>query len=193
MSTSYPPDVNSHDRCFQAYAIFRCSSASMYYTECKPKNKNRGGLGTRLRCCVLINFWFYDRPSTVLILGTNAGVDIHVGTRLKWGTRGTMVVLGVNDNQYSVNKPLLQTNQCCWGSHLYPDQVQVTLFAWSYAEIYIHLFVHSQSLSIVITEWVDDSDSQSENKRRGKALINDPKDTKIKQTGNALCSQWLQS
>ena len=32
------------------------------------RTKNRGGLGTRLRCCVLIDFWFYDRPSTVLMI-----------------------------------------------------------------------------------------------------------------------------
>ena len=40
------------------------------------------------------------------------------------------------------------------------------------------MYVHSQQLSIAITEWVDDSDSQSENKLRGKP--NEPKDTKIK-------------
>jgi len=40
--------------------------------------------------------------------------------------------------------------------------VQVTLFAWSYAEIYF--YVHSQPLSIGTVELVDDSNSQSENK-----------------------------
>ena len=58
-------------------------------------------------------------------------------------------------------------------------QVQVTLLAWSYAEIYIHLYVHCQLLSIAITEWVDDSNSQSENKPHRKSL-NEPQNTKIK-------------
>ena len=41
----------SHDRCSQAFPVFfLCSSASVYYTERKPKSKkkNGGGLGTRL-------------------------------------------------------------------------------------------------------------------------------------------------
>ena len=37
------------DECSQAFPDFCCSSTSVYYTERKPKNKNRGGLGTRLR------------------------------------------------------------------------------------------------------------------------------------------------
>jgi len=48
-------------------------------------------------------------------------------------------------------------------------QVQVTLFAWSYVEIYI-FYVHSQPLSIAIIEWVNDSDNQFENKPCGKSL-----------------------
>ena len=39
---------HSCDRCFQAFPVFDRSSASMYYCKCKPNNKNRGGLGTKL-------------------------------------------------------------------------------------------------------------------------------------------------
>ena len=44
-------------------------------------------------------------------------------------------------------------------------QVRVTLFAWSYAEmyIYIYMYVHSQPLRIGTVELVDNSNSQSEN------------------------------
>ena len=42
-------------------------------------------------------------------------------------------------------------------------QVQVTLFAWSYAKKKKN-YVHSQPLSIGTVELVDNSDSQSENK-----------------------------
>ena len=39
----------SHDRCSQAFSVFCSSSASVYYTEHKPKNKKNGeGLRTRL-------------------------------------------------------------------------------------------------------------------------------------------------
>ena len=38
-------------------------------------------------------------------------------------------------------------------------EVQVTLFGWGYAK-YKFFYVHSQLLSIVITEWVNNSDSQ---------------------------------
>ena len=44
----------SHGKCSQAFPVFRRSSASVYYSERKPKNKNRGGLGTRLTTCGLI-------------------------------------------------------------------------------------------------------------------------------------------
>ena len=37
---------HSRDRCSQAFPVFR--AASVHYTERKPKNKNGGGLGTRL-------------------------------------------------------------------------------------------------------------------------------------------------
>ena len=36
---------HSCDRCSQAFPVFRRSSASMYYTERKPKNKKRGRPG----------------------------------------------------------------------------------------------------------------------------------------------------
>ena len=35
--------------------VFRCSSASVYYTECRPKNKNGEGLGTRLAVVCIRN------------------------------------------------------------------------------------------------------------------------------------------
>jgi len=44
---------------------------------------------------------------------------------------------------------------------------------------YIYFYVDSQSLNIVITEWVDDSDSQSENEPVQRSP-NKPKETKIK-------------
>ena len=72
-------------------------------------------------------------------------------------------------------------------------QVQVTLFAWSYAEIYI-FYVHSQPLSIGTFELVDDSDSQSENKPARRSP-NEPRDEN--QTGGNVLWQsvlrWLQS
>ena len=39
---------HSRDECSQAFPVFCHSSASVYYTECELKNKNRGGLGTWL-------------------------------------------------------------------------------------------------------------------------------------------------
>ena len=36
---------HSRDRCSQAFPVFSRSSASVYYTECKPKNKKRGRPG----------------------------------------------------------------------------------------------------------------------------------------------------
>ena len=47
MSTSRPPDV-IHVIHVPGLPHFRRSSISMYYTECKLKNKNGGDLGTRL-------------------------------------------------------------------------------------------------------------------------------------------------
>ena len=44
---------------------------------------------------------------------------------------------------------------------------------------YTYFYVDSQSLNIVITEWVDDSDSQSENEPVQRSP-NKPKETKIK-------------
>ena len=52
----HPPPIylastwcHSCDRCSQVFPVFCHSSASVYYTERKPKNKKkRGGLGTRL-------------------------------------------------------------------------------------------------------------------------------------------------
>ena len=44
----------SHGKCSQAFLVFRRSSASVYYSERKPKNENREGLGTRLITCGLI-------------------------------------------------------------------------------------------------------------------------------------------
>ena len=38
--------------CFQAFPIFHRFSTSVSYTECKPKNKNARGLGTRLLLCL---------------------------------------------------------------------------------------------------------------------------------------------
>ena len=38
-STSRPPDIIHIDMCSQAFPVFRRSSASVYYTERKPKNK----------------------------------------------------------------------------------------------------------------------------------------------------------
>ena len=44
-----PPRVHlRHSRVFPGLPRFSRSSASVYYTECKSKNENRGGLGTRL-------------------------------------------------------------------------------------------------------------------------------------------------
>ena len=54
----------SHDKCSQAFPVFRRSSASMYYTEHKPKNKNGGGLGTRLTSTVTRGTRFYVGPVT---------------------------------------------------------------------------------------------------------------------------------
>ena len=47
-----------------------------------------------------------------------------------------------------------------------------------YAEKYISFYVDSQPLSIVIIEWVDDSNSQSENKPVWRSP-NEPKEMKI--------------
>ena len=47
-STSRPPDVIHVTGDSRTSPFFTCSSASVYYTEHKLKNKNGGGLGTRL-------------------------------------------------------------------------------------------------------------------------------------------------
>ena len=45
------------DRCSQVFLVFhRSSASSMYYTECKPMNKNGGGLGTRLVASMLFTW-----------------------------------------------------------------------------------------------------------------------------------------
>ena len=43
---------HSRDTCSQVFPVFHHSSASVYYTECKPMNKKGGGLGTRLQCYI---------------------------------------------------------------------------------------------------------------------------------------------
>jgi len=52
----------------------------------------------------------------------------------------------------------------------------------------VHFYVHSQPLNIAITGWVDDSNSQSENK---PARIK-PNETKIKTVTLCAHARWLQ-
>ena len=47
-SNLHPPDIIHVISVPSPSPFFYCSSASMYYTECKPKNKSGGGLRMRL-------------------------------------------------------------------------------------------------------------------------------------------------
>ena len=49
MYTSCPTRRHSHDRCSQGFPIFHHSSASIYYTEGKLKNKKQGRAGNEGR------------------------------------------------------------------------------------------------------------------------------------------------
>ena len=49
--TSRPPDI----MCFQDFPVFCCSF--VYYTECKPKNKNKGKPIVCAPCIVCICLW----------------------------------------------------------------------------------------------------------------------------------------
>ena len=63
VSTSNPPDVIhriSVPRPSWLFADFRCSSASMYYTKRKPKNKIGGGLGMSLQCYIPFVCYVFD-------------------------------------------------------------------------------------------------------------------------------------
>ena len=58
---------HSRDRCSQAFFIFLYSSASVYYTERKPKNKKQGRPGNEanhgaLTCMSGIKHLFINKP-----------------------------------------------------------------------------------------------------------------------------------
>ena len=63
-------------------------------------------------------------------------------------------------------------------------EVQVTLFAWDYAEICI-IYMHSKLLSIVTIKWVDDSKASLRSSQHGEASAS-PKRTITKLV--ALCA-----
>ena len=110
----HPPYVHlastqrhSRARCAQAFPVFHHSSASVYYTECNSKNKNGGGLETRLPISygLLVNkvpFLGYDQH------GTNQyppRLDVHC---ILWPAISCTCVAANN-----ISSPFLPTNLFC--------------------------------------------------------------------------------
>ena len=66
---------HSCDKCSQAFLVFDRSSASVYYTECKLKNKKRGRLVDEARSKVCKNCW---EPFVTSLYGSTAQSSILV-------------------------------------------------------------------------------------------------------------------
>ena len=65
--TSRPPDVTQLISVSRPSTHFvTLNSTSMYYTECKQKNKNKGGLGMRLTIHIMIYASVHDRSNMIV-------------------------------------------------------------------------------------------------------------------------------